>query len=355
MEKLNYINFELLKKLNLRKEYSYKALCDIGIINKYASSDTKKAQLIELECCCKYKKVGTKYKITKVYDKPIILGKGEYQTDIQKLVINELKKMESTNYFISETPTILAQRLGMVNENFRIIKNSMYSAESYSKLEHMSKQFGKDVTVSTLRFCMNSVQDLVGDNLERALKTLSKEVTITFKPELKVCKVVDGKECYFNATDKEERFMMDTENMALEKVGLVFKIDLLYHPNKRKDFNKYVQEVYDKVGIKYFFETWDIRATEKSLEMGTKRLAIKEERALKRHLNENIQDGAKESAHNKTENLKEKYTEQDSHVMGRPKEATGLKADVKKKDFKETTDNIIEKVVSISTRKKIKP
>lgn len=121
---MDKINLEVLKALELSKEYGYKELCDLGLFNKYytSSCNGKNGQFEELAIYCKYsksRKSRGKYIIKEIYTQLKInkqLSQSQLQNDIQLLVLDKLARADANNIII--TTSSLMNDCGMVNNNY---------------------------------------------------------------------------------------------------------------------------------------------------------------------------------------------------------------------------------------------
>lgn len=119
---MDKINLEVLKILEVNKEYTYKELCDLGLFNKYFTGlcNGKKNQFKALDVYCKLvKKSRGKYFIKEMYSKMQIsdkLSSSSNQNHIQLLVLDELVKADKNNIVI--TARDLMFRCGMINNNY---------------------------------------------------------------------------------------------------------------------------------------------------------------------------------------------------------------------------------------------
>lgn len=115
------LNYEKLK-LNLKKELTYKQLCqNLGLEIKYGNS--KKAQIKDLALYCDLQILSnpTRYVITEIYDQSLIPSKSKFQAPIEILIMQLFKANNYQTLYL--TNSRLLEYMKLVNSNYHIIKN----------------------------------------------------------------------------------------------------------------------------------------------------------------------------------------------------------------------------------------
>lgn len=115
------LNHEKLK-LNIKKELTYKQLCEnLGLEIKYGNS--KKAQIKDLALYCDLQILShpTRYIINEVYDQSLLPTKSKFQTPMEILIMQLFKANDYETLYL--TNSRLLEYMKLVNSNYHIIKN----------------------------------------------------------------------------------------------------------------------------------------------------------------------------------------------------------------------------------------
>lgn len=212
---------------------NYKELCDL-LDWKISAGDSKKSQLKELERYCKYHKEGNKFIIDEIHNEPKDKqdnrknnkGKSaDYIDDLALRLLGEfLTKGKDNNLTIGKS--VLLRDVGLVNSNYSYCKQRQEKLANYL-----------DIDKETIYDYYNSVDSMVVNNLERALKNLSNEKIIDLDTTTIVCKnkllgVNYKHETYIDEFDEEiERIIpianadIIYEEVTLEEHEIILKVE----------------------------------------------------------------------------------------------------------------------------------
>ena len=135
---------------------NYKELCKLLEIEP-KTSNSKKAQLKELETYVDYEKQGVKFVIKKIYDKQKVKEDGRVggYSEMRTLILRLLDMSNQNNNIVLPT-NVLLRKLSMVNDNYAIARRSQ---KELSELLDMKQEYIADFYSSTHK------------NLKRALET----------------------------------------------------------------------------------------------------------------------------------------------------------------------------------------
>ena len=212
---------------------NYKELCSLLDI-KVSAGDSKKSQLKDLGCYCKYHKEGNKFIIDEIYDeakekqdnRKNNKGKSaDYIDDIELRLLGEfLTKGKENNLTIGKS--VLLRDVGLVNSNYSYCKQRQEKLANYL-----------DIDKETIYDYYNSVDSMVVNNLEKALKNLTNEKIIDLDTTTIVCKnrlldVNYKHETYIDEFDEEiERIIpiansdIIYEEATLEEHDIILKVE----------------------------------------------------------------------------------------------------------------------------------
>ena len=294
---------------------NYKELCKLLEIEP-KTSNSKKAQLKELETYVDYEKQGVKFVIKKIYDKQkakedgIVGGYSEMRTLILRLL-----DMSNQNNNIVLPTNVLLRKLSMVNDNYAIARRSQ---KELSKLLDMKQEYIADFYSSTHK------------NLKRALETnlnkLQRERLIFWSNTIMVCKnkVEDIKKnelgefeldengnlvCAIKqelrvATQQEKEIILSTEKQVLTKYGFSEMGDIYKHCKS----NSFYKEVYKRVkkscNINFYFLGYDITFRKENGEEELKK--IDDSNSLNNQMNQVVNERIKNNATTRVEKAKDK-------------------------------------------------
>ena len=194
------MNLDFLEKGKVIK--NYKELCKLANMDIKAGN-SKKIQLKELERYCKYNKIGNKFVIEEVYDKPKekIDGRknnkrksADYIEDLELLLIGEMLLNDyKTHNRLLIGKSVLLRETGLVNINYSYCKR---------RIDKLSKFLNVDkLTVSDF-FNLNN-RSLIND-LERALKNLKNKGLIIINTSTILCKEESGEIKYNHIVETDK-------------------------------------------------------------------------------------------------------------------------------------------------------
>lgn len=267
--------------LELTTYKNYKELC-IAMDWKVSAGDSKKSQLKELEQYCNYHKEGNKIIIDEIYTNPKEKldnrknNKGlqsEYVNDLELRLLGEfLTKGKDNNLTIGKS--ILLREVGLINSNYSYCKKRQEKLASYL-----------DIDKETIYDYYNSVDSMVVNNLERALKNLSNEKIISLDTTTIICKnklitvsydhktyidefdeeiekiipVADTTVIYEEANDIEKDIILQVEGKILDEMKAK-RITDLFGMGKIKDyFKKCYKEIRKELlDFNYYFKAYKI-------------------------------------------------------------------------------------------------
>jgi hypothetical protein len=232
---------------------NYKELCTL--LNwKVSSNNSKKAQLKELERYVKYHKEGNKYIIDEIFQEPNEKqdnrknnkGKSaEYIDDLELRLLGEfLTKGKGNNLTIGKS--VLLRDTGLVNSNYSYCKKRQEKLATYL-----------DIDKETIYDYYNSVDSMVINNLERALKNLSNEKILDLDTTTIICKnkliTLEYKhETYIDEFDEE-----------IERITPVANTDIVYEEVTQEEHDIILKAEGDILKQMKFKKVTDLFATGK--------------------------------------------------------------------------------------------
>lgn len=260
---------------------NYKELCNI-LDWKISAGDSKKAQLKDLNLYCTYHKEGNKFIIDTIYQqqkekldnrKNNKGSRADYINDIELRLLGEfLTKGKDNNLTIGKS--ILLRDIGLVNSNYSFCKKRQEKLANYL-----------DIDKETIYDYYNSVDSMVVNNLERALKNLSNEKIIDLDTTTIICKnklitvnydhktiidefdeeietiipIADTDVIYIEATEQEKDIILRIEGQVLDEMK-VKRITDLFGMGKIKDyFKKCYKEIRKELkDFNYYFKAYKI-------------------------------------------------------------------------------------------------
>jgi len=260
---------------------NYKELCGLlgwGI----SAGDSKKSQLKELECCCQYHKEGNKFIIDTIYDNPKEKqdnrknnkGKSaDYIDDLELRLLGEfLTKGKENNLTIGKS--VLLRDVGLVNSNYSYCKQRQEKLANYL-----------DIDKETIYDYYNSVDSMVVNNLERALKNLTNEKIIDLDTTTIVCKnrlldvnykhetyideydeeieriipIANSDIIYEEATSEEHDIILKVEGEILDKMKARRVTDLFATGRIKEYYNECYKQIRKELSdFNYYFKAYKI-------------------------------------------------------------------------------------------------
>lgn len=361
---MNKINLEILKTLELNKEYGYKELCDMRLFNKYytSSCNGKKNQFEELAIYCKYlklKKSRGKYIIKEIYTQLQIinqLSQSQLQNDIQLLVLDKLAKAGRNNIII--TTRDLMGECGMVNKNYLCgIEDIGYTLN-----------IQEDIVADVLCLTNNTNRGYIS----RALSGLKNQGIILLEYMLFVNEQVfkdhndDGTpktDGVFElkerpATQEEKDIFIDIQNQTMEEMSIDNLKDLYKLKNTplKLAFYKRLNSKLKRYGIYSSFFAYNITSSKKFV---IKELGKRKSMELKSSLNKSVLDSIYSTIETKAIDVEVKFLEElgeDAiHMYDDMIEKDKIKEGTRAKDnYVQDGKEVAKTVISSRTRKQIK-
>lgn len=222
---------------------NYKILCEL-LGWSVSSGGSKRSQLKELECYCQYHKEGNKFIIDEIYDKPKEKqdnrknNKGrsaDYIDDLELRLLGEfLTKGKENNLTIGKS--VLLRDVGLVNSNYSYCKQRQEKLANYL-----------DIDKETIYDYYNSVDSMVVNNLEKALKNLVNEKIIDLDTTTIVCK-----NRLLNVNYKHETYI-DEFDEEIERIIPIVNSDIIYEEVTLEEHDiilKVEGEILDKMKVK---------------------------------------------------------------------------------------------------------
>ena len=240
---------------------NYKELCKLLEIEP-KTSNSKKAQLKELETYVDYEKQGVKFVIKKIYDKQKVKEDGRVggYSEMRTLILRLLDMSNQNNNIVLPT-NVLLRKLSMVNDNYAIARRSQ---KELSELLDMKQEYIADFYSSTHK------------NLKRALETnlnkLQRERLIFWSNTIMVCK---------------------------NKVGDIYK-----HCKSDSFYKEVYKRVKKSCNINFYFLGYDITFIKENVEEELKK--IENNDSLGCQINQVVKDRAKDNASKRVEKAKDK-------------------------------------------------
>lgn len=343
---------------------NYKELC--GLLDcKVSAGDSKKAQLKELERHVKYHKEGNKFIIDKIFEKPKDKqdnrknnkGKSaDYIDDIELRLLGKfLTKGKGSNLTIGKS--VLLRDTGLVNSNYSYCKKRQEKLATYL-----------DIDKETIYDYYNSVDSMVVNNLERALKNLSNEkiidldtttiicknklVTVEYKHETyidefdeeieRITPVANADIIYEEVTDEEHEIILRVEGELLDKMKVKRITDLFATGKIKEYYDRCYFEIRKELpDFNFYFKAYKItynydRIVNKLNEYGYDDWFKDIEKQCNFIINEGVQDKIIDNARNRKSRKDKEY----ENVIG------GLKPD--EKHACRLNDKYIDKYNNIS-------
>jgi hypothetical protein len=236
---------------------NYKELCVELEMEVKKSTDTKNAQFKELSRYCKYNKIGHKFTIEEVFEKPLpkIENRGKstgsrnyiYGELIQLLILDLLAKCKKGHISISRSKLMVT--INMINRN-------------YSPCGEKVKQLGKytEIEEAVIYDFYNTSNSNFKSAIETALNNLMDKRIIWYDKVTKVCEKETKNHRY--ATVEEKEIIRDTEKLVLDELGYK-QVSRVRCSKHWKLFKKKVKKsLNENSEINYYYLAYDIYANE---------------------------------------------------------------------------------------------
>lgn len=232
---------------------NYKELCfELGMEIK-SSTNSRNAQLKELERYCCFNKIGHKFTIEEVYETPknkIDNRGGNYNTiygDVIQILIVDL--LAQCKGHISISRSKLMNTIGMINDNY---SEGRETVPQLSKYIEMDEKFIYDFyNTSTSNF---------RSTIETALKNLMDKRVIMYNTVIKISE----KGSYHTRTAKENELdlIMNIEKKTLEEMGYE-QISAVRVSKHWKKFKQIVSDLlHEQSEIDFYYTAYDITINE---------------------------------------------------------------------------------------------
>ena len=212
------MNLDFLEKGKVIK--NYKELCRLANIEVKAGN-SKKMQLKELERYCKYIKIGNKFVIDEVYEKPKDKEDGrknnkrksaDYIEDLELILIGEMLLNDyKTHNRLVIGKSVLLRETGLVNINYSYCKRRINKLSKFLNIDKL--------TVSEF-FNLNN-RSLMND-LERALKNLKNKGLIIINSSTILCKETTNNIKYNHVVE------VDKYNEEIDKITAEAETQTIY-------------------------------------------------------------------------------------------------------------------------------
>ena len=300
---------------------SYRHLCEVLEI-PIKTSNSKNAQIKELERHIKYSKEGNKYIIEDIFEKPLEKNDGriegnnisKYNDKIEQLILNLLSEMQEYDGVVFLSKYLLLKQLKMINENYSFCKRRISKLSSFTKISEENIYEFYDSSDSTLV-----------RSLEKTLDNLNNKCLVIWSKEIAVCEVIDLNNAitdnvqydayeeeihnytkqlsvkHRQATDSESKLILQLERETIEEMGFKTKRDIAIN-NMWKVFSNMMSSKVNEIGIAYYYKSYKIIFNEKHINeeiIDSCLLTETEKINTEEELNKNISDNIKENSLNR--------------------------------------------------------
>jgi hypothetical protein len=365
------MNIEKLKEGLTVK--NYKELC--GLLDwSVSSGGSKRSQLKELECYCSYHKEGNKFIIDEIFEeqkekqdnRKNNKGKSaDYIDDLELRLLGEfLTKGKNNNLTIGKS--VLLRDVGLVNSNYSYCKQRQEKLANYL-----------DIDKETIYDYYNSVDSMVVNNLEKALKNLVNEKIIDLDTTTIVCKnrllnvdykhetyidefdeeieriipVANSDIIYEEATDEEKDIILKVEGEVLDAMKVKRLTDLFATGRIKQYYNECYKQIRKELkDFNYYFKAYKItynydRIVNKLNECGYDDWF----KDLEQECNYTINEGVQVKIIANAENRKSRKDKEYENVIGgtKPDERHGCRLN---KDYVSKYNNINHNVIDINAK-----
>ena len=289
---------------------NYRELCKLLNI-KVKSSNSKKAQLKELERFCKYHKEGNRFIIDSIYKK--VRDKEDnrknnkggnnsiYEENIEKILLYMCKYSNDKKFKrIELSVTGMLCCLNMINENFNIGRQQIKKFSRYLK-----------IPIETIYDFYNSTYSNLESNVVRVLNKIQNRCLINWNY---ILKVKTNKGVHREATDQEIEYIKESELQVLKALKCKSKQEIFLN-GLWNTFNKEVNAILrENKDIEYYYKAFKIITTEDFRKMIINTNS-EELEFIKIELNSKVSVSCEKSANNRHNKVVEKY----KNSIGLPK------------------------------------
>lgn len=240
---------------------NYKELCKMLEIEPL-TSNSKKAQLKDIECCCKYHRDKNKYIIDKIYDIPLEridnrvnnrflcdTSHGLYTDDIQALIMSVLPKKHGTHFVTSFSALI--EDLSFVNSNYTKGREMIYNLSKIEGLPLINCMDFYRFVSSNLKIKLTTALDSLE---EKSYILVERIIYIDINEIIKDNKVRKHRP----ATNEEKQILLTVERDTLKNNN--WEIVPYTSPSMYEQFKKEVKKELKKYDIylNYYYKAYDI-------------------------------------------------------------------------------------------------
>lgn len=325
---------------------SYKELCLELEMEIKTSTNSKKAQLKDLECYCKFKKSGHKFIIEEIYDTPKEKidnrGSNSIYGNLIQLLIADL--LAQTNGQISISRSKLLLSIGIINTNYSECRELVPKLSKYTDIDEKFIFDFYDTSNSSFKGIV-----------ETALSSLMDKRVIMFNKTIKVSE--KGNYIPRKATEAELEIIMDIEKNLLNDMGYK-QISTIRNSKHWRTFRvKAKSQLQEKTNIDFYYTAYDITVNQTYIKDERNELVDLLLERVKRNeskteLNQiiiaNLMNSAKKRNENGFTSGRKATTRLDKYYVDHMKQLTDLLID---KDH----PNILHKVRNISIEEDIFP
>lgn len=268
----------LMKIKNLKEGMivkNYKELCKILEI-KEATSNSKKAQLKDLDMYAKYKKEGHKFIIEEIYprakdreDGRVSGNNSVYKNDIEILIMDMLSKRGKKIDMISIGSLLKATSIVSSRYSRRWFDKCRIHEEINIPIDYINDFY--DITQSTLK---RHVETALRSLRSKALVIWHEDIAIAFK---------DGK--HKKSDEDQKKAILDAERNIMDYMGLDDR-QHVFLSGKWDRFKMYVEMILDhEIDLDYYYNVYSIAYNKDTVveTVGKEKL-----KRTQRQLNENI-------------------------------------------------------------------
>lgn len=242
---------------------NYKALCEVLEIPVKVGTNSKKAQMKELETVCKFKKSGHSFIIEEIYDEQLKKvdnrrsNNSVYREIVEYLISDHLAQSKGS---VCLSRNRLMKEIGMINGNYSVCGEHVNQLSKY--LDDMDEKLIYDfynINSGNFRGIIDSALDSLMDKRVLRYSTVRK---VSLLDE------------YFNrvATVEENTLIDDCEKEILKELGYLS----MYKIRQSRDWGKFKSKVKTLLNqnsnINHYYNAYDIRVSDKYIEEERDRL-----------------------------------------------------------------------------------
>ena len=312
---------------------NYKEMCNILGEDKKNGGKSKVAQLKEWERYFKYQREGHKFKIIEIYDEVLPKKDGrklgnnsKYVSSIELILIDFLLKQKDNNYVLTKKHWFSI--IGMVNKN--------YLDEKY--IDYL---FGIGISKFYINDFIRRSKNKLDSILFTSLDNMKRRNLLEYVQQVVIKPIVGN---YFIADKKQEKQIIDVQQVVLVQMGYQKIGDLLYKGLMKEFFKNVEAELKTLYDWKGYYKQYDLTYLGNRNTQNVTDDFIKNER---KQLNINIinalNDYAEKHYKKQCEDFEEweqLYTQKDSWINVFD-EDKGDFSNIPKKPFKYKNDYII--------------